>query len=77
MFRDLSNLVMVQGNQLDSIEVKVKHENDDIEEGNKSLAQSIQYMMEIQRRRCCIAVMVFCFAGIGVGLAVAGGLGRL
>jgi t-SNARE complex subunit (syntaxin) len=50
MFRDLSNLVMVQGDQLDSIEVKVKHDNDDIEEGNKSLVQSIQYMIEIQKK---------------------------
>jgi t-SNARE complex subunit (syntaxin) len=65
---------MNQGDLLDRVESQVIEANDQISQGNNHITTAIEYLKELQQRRCCLAIILLIIIGIAVGVGVAGGL---
>jgi t-SNARE complex subunit (syntaxin) len=72
MFIDFATLVDSQGVFLDNIEVNVNNTGEYIGKGNEDLDKSIELLIEIRKRQCCIAMIVFIIISIIIGVIILG-----
>jgi t-SNARE complex subunit (syntaxin) len=72
LFVDLALIVNQQGEMLDQIEYHVKQAKEDVEEANVEIDKATKYLISLQTKRVCCAVVVFLIVALIVGLVTAG-----
>ena len=58
MFTDLRNLVVEQGEQLDSIEANITSARDEVSSGLENLEQAEDYQRRARNRKCCLLLIM-------------------
>eukprot|EP01040_Poterioochromonas_malhamensis_P003105 gene3105-3303_t len=77
LFLDLASITTTQGELLDQIEYNVTQSKEYIEEGNVDLEKATSFMISIQKKRICIALIVLAIVGLIIGLVTARATGKI